>query len=310
MRIVLTLLLIFLSPVLYGKADDPQFIKNKKKMNNSDASSSDKQASPPKTGNFALSPSQQPGSFVSFGQYVIGKNQTQFAFVPFDLIGVNHYSIDINSGVNYGLTDSFSVLYSAPIAVRHKDGQSYSSGFEDMSLQCEYAFYASETAIDSKQATLVANATFPNGSTKKDPILGLGSMSYFLGATYTQMYVDWFWFTSHGAFLTTKHHGIKYGDNFLYQLGIGKNICSTSNKFEFILDWLIELDGQYSPKDKFNGLRDPNSGGNLVYLTPSLWFSTPRTIWQFGIGRVISQHLFGNQKKEKYLLIASFTWTF
>ncbi|OJW51279.1 MAG: hypothetical protein BGO67_12485 [Alphaproteobacteria bacterium 41-28] len=208
----------------------------------------------------------------------------------------------------YGVTDNVSVFFNVPIAASYKEGKSRSSGLEDIFLQLEYAFYTNKTSKLIDQATLVANATFPTGSTKKQPPTGFGSSSFFLGGTFCRMYTDWFGFTSYGVVLTTPRDSTKFGNEFLYQAGFGRNILYINS--ELIFAWMIEADGLYSEKNKIKGITDPNSGGNIVYVTPSLWISSKKIIAQLGFGLPATQHLFGNQKRNNYLLVANFGWTF
>ena len=73
---------------------------------------------------------------------------------------------------------------------------------------------------------------------------------------------------------------------------------------------MVELDGEYDKRNKMQGKIDPNSGGNRVLLTPSLWASTEHWLIQFGIGFPLTQHLFGEQHKYHYSLIANIGYTF
>lgn len=262
---------------------------------------------PPHVGNFALPSSQQPGVLMSFGENIIDKNQLQLLLFADDIIGSDKHNMDAIPNLLYGLTDNFSLNINIPIAVSFKNGNNHSSGLEDMFFQPEYAFYVQQTSKFVDQATIVGNITFPTGSNQKQPNTGFGSISYFLGATFNRTYSDWIYFTSHGVVLTTSDDSIKFGDQFLYQFGIGRNIAY--NPLSWIFSWLLEANGQYNQKDKIDGVINPNSGGNTILLTPSLWFSTPKLAFQLGVGFPIAQHLFGDQIKTNYLLAGNFGWT-
>ncbi|MFI4938511.1 MAG: hypothetical protein ACHQJ6_08410 [Candidatus Berkiellales bacterium] len=262
---------------------------------------------PPRIGNFALPTSQQPGAFISFGGNIIDKNQTQLFLFADDYFGVKRHSVDLIPSVLYGIADNFSIFLNMPIAASFKADDNRSSGLEDAFVQFEYAYHNGKTKSFEDQATLVVNMTFPTGSSNKIPPTGFGSPSFFLGATYNLMYVDWFWFTSHGVVLATNHHDTKFGDQFLYELGFGRNICDIDSKWIFA--WMLEVDGTYSGKNTLHGSIDPNSGGNVIYITPSLWISSKKLIFQIGAGWAATEHLFGNQKKENYLLAANVGWT-
>lgn len=268
----------------------------------------DKKVEPPKIGNFSLGTSQQPGPLVSIGQNIIDKDQLQFFLFADDFIGIKKYNVDLVPSLLYGITDNFSVYFNYPIALSYKEGDYHSSGPEDMFVQFEYAFYNASNADYSDQATVLANMTFPTGSPEKNPATGLGSPSFLLGGTFMRAYPYWFGFVSPGAILTTSYHGMKVGNQFLYQAGIGGNIEGVPN--ELITAWMVELDGQYSQKSRARGVSDPNSGGNVVYLTPSFWLSSQQFILQVGAGVAVAQHQNGDQKRAKYLLVANLGWTF
>lgn len=145
------------------------------------------------------------------------------------------------------------------------------------------------------------NLTLLTGSAQKQPPTGFGSPSFFIGSTLSRMYVDWFAFASPGVVLTTRHNDTKFGNQFLYQGGFGRHLIN-------IKGWMIEGDGQYSQRNKINGGIDFNSGGNVVYVTPSLWVSSKKLIVQLGVGLPVTQNLYGNQTKDSYLLVANLGW--
>lgn len=101
---------------------------------------------------------------------------------------------------------------------------------------------------------------------------------------------------------------MQLGSNYVYQAGIGRNIKSLKDKY--IFSGLIEIDGQYFEKNKIGGSYDPNSGGNLIYLTPSLWLSTNKLTVQLGVSLPIQQSWNGNQNNISYLAVGSLGWTF
>jgi hypothetical protein len=107
--------------------------------------------------------------------------------------------------------------------------------------------------------------------------------------------------------LTTADHKTKIGEQFLYQFGLGRNMCSPPG---WIYAWMVEIDGQYNKKNRFHGETDPHSGGNTIYVTPSLWVSSKDILFQFGVSFPINQNLFGKQGKFDYALNFNFAWSF
>jgi hypothetical protein len=265
----------------------------------------DEEPAPPQIGNFSVSSSQQPGPLVSFGENILKKNETRLFLFADDYVGVNEHQIDVIPSVMHGITDNFTLGLNVPYAASYQLGSQKSTGFEDASVQLEYAFYNKSTTRYVDQATVVINAAAPTGSIYKSPPTGSGSPSLFLGATYNRTYVDWFVFGSPGATFTTAKNGTKFGNSYLYQLGFGRNIASAKG---WVFAWMNEFDGTYSQKNRVFGLINPNSGGNIIYMTPSLWISTESFVFQLGAGFPVTQHLFGNQPRETGLFVANAGW--
>ncbi|MBS0636408.1 MAG: hypothetical protein JSS12_02760 [Verrucomicrobia bacterium] len=254
-------------------------------------------------GNLALPPSRQPGPLIGFGDNIIDEGEVVASVMVDRYSGNKNYSTDINPNVVYGISSDMSLYLSTAYAPRNKDRSQHSSGMEDSIAQLEYAYYSSAGPHFLDQATFVANVGIPTGSSSKTPSTGLGSTSFFLGATYNSTQTEWLYFTSQGVTVTTSRHHKKSGNQFLYQFGFGHNIPSPT---DWIFAWMIEFDGQYSAKNSVRGHSDPNSGGNTIFMTPSLWISSKRSILQLGLGCPIIQHLHGHQSKKQYSVVFSF----
>ena len=266
----------------------------------------DVEEEPPKIGNFALPNPQQPGALIGFGQNILDKNQTQVFLFADDYAGINKHFIDLVPSVLYGITDNLSIFITIPYAASYKMGQQKSVGFEDAFVQLEYAFYNKSTSRFVDQATVVANITVPTGSLQKNPPTGIGSPSIFLGTTFNRTYINWFIFGSPGAIVTIPKNGTKTANSYLYQFGFGRNITDVNG---WIVAWMMEIDGTYAPQNRVKGAMDLNSGGNVIYATPSLWASTRKFIFQFGAGWAVAQHLYGNQTRETFLLATNIGWS-
>jgi hypothetical protein len=258
-------------------------------------------------GNFSLPPAQQPGPLVSFGENIIDQGVVQAFLFADAFIGKNSYATDLVPGVLYGITDRFSFFFNVPFAPRDKDRRDHSSGIEDIFGQFEYGFYQRDDTDSATQATIVAGVAFPTGSSTKNPPTGFGSTSFFVGATFNRTLIDWFFFTSPGAVLTTEKHRTQFGNQLLYQFGTGRYIPSPTG---WIFAWMVEFTGQYSWKDKIKGRTDPDSGGNVIYITPSIWISSKKIILQLGAGYPVVQNLFGHQSKKFLSLDFNFGYTF
>lgn len=244
-----------------------------------------KEDDPVSIGNLSLPTSQQPGPLFCLGQNIVDKGNFQ-SFIYTDWQnGFNKRFNEIIPQFLYGISDSLSLFVSIPIATQFKinncPNYNCSRGIEDMYVQLEYAYYTKENMQAVTQATVVANITFPTGSITKNPRLGNGSVSFLLALTASHMATDWYYFISGGAQITTTKNNIKFGNEFYYQGGIGRNIDYIPNGR--IITLLLESFGIYSQKNRAFGIINPMSGGNVFYIGPSLWISTSNFIFSTGI---------------------------
>lgn len=262
---------------------------------------------PPKVGNFSLPGSQLPSGLIGFGGNILDQKEVQFKLFADQFIGDCRYATDFIPFLIFGVTDYWSISFKAPFTPGYKNGRNHSSGLEDFAIQTEYAFWSKKTYCYVDQATVVVNVSVPTGSANLVPSTGFGAPSLFLGATYYRTMIDWIIFTSQGATLTGCENGTKFGDQFFYQGGLGRNFCSPDG---WIYAWMVEVDGQYNKKDKIFGVIDPNSGGNVIYVTPSLWVSKRHFLMQFGMSFPVNQNLFGNQRKYDFAFVFNIGWSF
>lgn len=259
-------------------------------------------------GNFALPTSQQQGPLISFGQNIVDQSDLLFYGYVDYLKGHSQQFTSLVPALLYGITDHASVFIEVPIAAQYIQDDTKSAGFGDVQVQFEQVLYDYNSLRSAAQITMVANIGLPTGSASKTPATGFGSPTFLLGCTANYTTIDWYPFVSSGVLLTTSHRGTKFGNQFLYQCGLGKNIASVTNAW--IFNCMIELDGTYRQKDRVAGKVDQNSGGNVLLLGPSLWFSTQHASVQAGISWIISQHLFGMQHKENYYAAVGLGWKF
>jgi len=268
-------------------------------------------------GNLALPTSQMPGPLFSFGQTTVDKHDLLFYCFADYLNGVNKNYSDVVLGVLYGITDEISLFINLPFAPQHQQDTMISSGVEDIYIQLEWEFICQESLTAYNDATLVGGIFFPTGEFEQQSLgaparilpISFGSPTYFLGATVKHLATKWYVYASPAALITTKHTCVntKLGNQFLYEAGIGRNI---GNPWGCIFTWVLELNGAYAMQDRIEGTIDPNSGGNIVFLGPSLFFSSERLILQAGISFPIVQQFIGQQNKNNYLFACDFFWKF
>lgn len=265
-------------------------------------------------GNFALPTALMPSPLFSLGQNIVDKGDVVGYLNPILLRGKNDKKFFYNEWYALvGLTNQLSVFILFPVPVINEEAHVRTTGFGDIIVQGEYAFYTKSDYHSVNQATAIATIYLPSGIlepvksgfSQHAPFTGLGSTAFFLGGTWSRTTYDWYSFVSGGGLITTTHHGNKIGNSALYQAGIGKNLRYYDNK---ILVGMLEFDGITFKKDRLANAIDPNSGGTIMYLGPSLYLATQNTIFQMGFQIPFYQKLNGNQAKNSFLISVSFAW--
>ncbi len=270
---------------------------------------SENASDPIKEGNFALKASQQPSSVFTFGQNVISSGDIS-VYAPFTYCkGKNNHEASIDPYAIYGLSDSMSILFTIPITIDAQSNCSMSSGIGDINVQFEgYVLeYASEYV--SNTISVVSTITLPTGSTTKNPSLGESSVTFFLGTVLSHVTTYWNYWVSPGIiFPTSQSNQTQNGKTVFYQGGIGRIFAAKPDTF--IVTGFIEFLGTYNEKNTILGTKDPNSGGNSIFIGPSFWFSTNQFIFYGGIIFPIFESLNGTQNKNSYQGNIGLGWTF
>lgn len=261
-----------------------------------------------KIGNFLLPTSQMPGPLYGFGQNIVDQHDFQIFFNLFQIGGKKVNFTDLIPGLLYGIRNDLSLYIGLPFTPLYKIDDNRSRGVEDLFAQLEYTLYGKIRSTSVTQATLIGNITLPTGSSKKNPHTGFGSPSFFLAATLSYTAHYWYIWLQGGAILTTKHHGTKFGNQFLYQSGI-EGVIATPRS-EWLIAWMVEFFGTYEQKSTICNLKNANTGGNTFYIGPSLWASSDKWLIQLGIAFPPAQHLFGVQPKIHYFLESYIAYKF
>lgn len=259
-------------------------------------------------GNLALPTSQQPGALFSFGQNTVDQGDLlTYVFID-HLKGHRKKNTEVVPAVVYGVTEKLSLFIGVPVAAKLQENNLCSSGIEDFFIQGEYIIHEKEVLTHENLVTVVGSIVFPTGSASKTPETTFGAPGVFLGVTASHLSCEWYAFASPGALFTMSHHGVKFGNQFFYEFGFGKNLAYATDKFIFM--WMVEFDGFYSQRNKICTIVDPNSGGNVFSICPSLWFSTQHLAIQCGIAFPVAQHLHGIQNKDTYFAAVNIGWKF
>jgi hypothetical protein len=260
-------------------------------------------------GNFALPSSQQPSTLYGFGQYIVDKGDLLVGMAPSILVGRRNSNLStFTPYLIYGIRDDLVILASLPVAMRWTTECFATTGLTDALLECEYLLYSYKTEADAWEVSIEGSLFLPFGSDTTIPVTGFGSPSFFAGVITRYISTEWYWYISAGGIFPTKHKQTRFGDTFLYQTGFGKNVGYEPDVWLCMV--MLEMNGIYTQKNKICGEIDPNSGGNIIALGPTVWFSTQKFIFQAGILPVVYQHWHGNQPNLTMFIDLNFEWKF
>jgi hypothetical protein len=262
-----------------------------------------------KIGNLSLPSSQQPGPLIAFGQNIVNKKDLQLFTYVDSLQGYRKSLTEFVPTLLYGIRDDLSLFIQLPVAAKFKIDNCTVTGVEELLVQFEYALYEKTQLTYTNQITLVTNITISSGSDFAGFRRAEDGTVFFLGFTTSHTGTNWYPFASLGTRITTKNSmNNKSGNQFLYDIGLSKNIKYQPDKY--IFNWMIEFTGFYEQKSKVQGIINPSSGGNSILLGPSFWFSSERFILQAGVSWVVYEKLFGKQNKNKYYIAVDCGWKF
>jgi hypothetical protein len=226
------------------------------------------------------------------------------------------YSIDsiLSQSINlaYGLTDDLDLLAVFPFQSFHKlnstlDGRRFEDGDDagigDFMFLAKYRFYKSP----SRAAALILGIEIPSGNNSQDgnnsSQIGSGSWDPIMGLAFSQAFKSFNFDTSLLYLLSTPgSNDITVGDNISFNAGLSKKILSNKILGQDI-DWTLitEMNGQWREKVSFDGKKDPNQGGLIIYATGGLRFTLNEKLSNsFYLSLPLLQDLSGNQSDVSY----------
>lgn len=224
-------------------------------------------------------------NFTNFGEFNSSKLNS------LNLKGVHAHSIDtallLNTNMSYGFTDDLSLILVVPFYFGYdmlstdmgntiNDGDSI--GFGDISLLAKYRFFNSDEHGFALAA--LAGIKMPTGDTNQknehgyllgsDDQPGSGSWDPIMGLALSKR-LGKFNLDSNVFYLLSMQGKQKtiVGDKTFLNFGLSRQIerISTEN---FKWTAVFEVNGQWQEKVESLGIKDPNHGGLVIYLSPGL----------------------------------------
>lgn len=224
-------------------------------------------------------------NFTNFGEFNNRKLNS------LNIRGEHAHSIDtallLNANLTYGITDDLDLILVIPYYFGYdmlstdmgntiNDGDSI--GFGDISLLAKYRFLNSEEHGFAMAA--LAGIKMPTGDTNQkneygyflgsddqpgsgswDPIMGL-ALSKRLGKINLDTNVLYILSTEGKQDTIT-------GDQVFFNMGLSRKLDAISTK-NFKWTAVLETNGQWQEKVESLGIKDPNHGGLVIYLSPGI----------------------------------------
>lgn len=252
-----------------------------------------------------------------------------------------------SAGLSYGVTDDFTVGIRVPFIYRngirepahgHHDEEEEDhhdeaveiedigdvEGIGDTTLFGQYRFFNQ----NDFNASVILGVKMPTGKTSRKSadgteILetefqpGSGSWDGVFGLAVTQQ-LEAFSFDSSVLYnvSTEGAQDTDLGDVFSYNFAasyalIGTHSMSAMQQSDFGVDVVLEVNGEWRDYEEARGVRDSNSGGNIVYLSPGIRFKAKNLVnagISFGVPFI--QDTNGNQTEPDYRIIGNIGFSF
>lgn len=208
-------------------------------------------------------------------------------------------SFDLHEEIIYGLREDLSLTARFPFILEKKELDSTSSGFGDLALRAKYRFYKKDYFGAQDKAAFIGGVKFPTGDEDKNPSLGTGSFDYLLGLTAGHESLKWYYFGTVRYRINNENGSNEKGDKFLYDIAFGLRPV-LKEYYEPDLVLLLELSGEHRNKDIISGVKNIDSGGDILYLGPTFLWSYRNWMIKGGIQLPIYQNLNGDQEDEDF----------
>lgn len=208
----------------------------------------------------------------------------------------------LHQEIIYGLTEDLALTLALPFILNRKlDANGIgtsSSGIGDTSLRVKYRFWRRDRLGVQDSAAFIVSIKFPSGNTDKSPRLGTGSTDFLFGAAAARESLLWYYFADVRYRVNTRGNAnLKIGDRFFADGAIGIRLWPAEYlKPDLVV--LAELNWETFLRDKLDGLGVKESGGNLLFISPSFFFTYRNWAVKGGVQIPLYQSFDGNQPEE------------
>lgn len=177
----------------------------------------------------------------------------------------------------YNFTDRLQVAAIVPFlnATASSRAQSASNfGLGDLRFYAKYVWYQSDGRNKTFRIASRADVKLPTGEQNKAPALGTGSTDVAFSSVAGWIEDRVGLYLEGGYSLNTSSGAVNYGNSVFYNLAVGYRLLPAV--YETYpspqLNGFLELNGTTTARNTVGSVRDANSGGTTLFLSPGLQY--------------------------------------
>jgi hypothetical protein len=196
------------------------------------------------------------------------------------------------------------------------------SGLGDIMTVGRYEIFARNSPGQTSRGAVFAGLKWPSGRSAESDALGvlpspvqLGSGSYdpIFGTVWTGQWLVFQVDADLSYRRNTKANDFKFGDVLEQNISLQYRLWPRILEAEGLPSYLygvLEANNVYQAKDEADGVKDGDSGGYQLFLTPGLQWVAKRTVFELAAQFPAAQSLNGAALKTDYRLIGSVRFWF
>jgi hypothetical protein len=201
---------------------------------------------------------------------------------------------------SYGITDRLTFVPTIPIVSKKPvNNKGDKTGLGNISLQFNYLLYEHEELDDARYRFMItAGAGFPTTTINEVTLFSLKGYNTMIAAMQDFMSKEWFAYADFGTIIVGKNGNNKTGNFLIYDMGLGRILCINDHYITF----MAEFFGVYMKPDRINGIIHPITGGNAIFVGPTLHYFFKDRFLHAGILAKIATQARSTEKQSSYLI--------
>lgn len=174
-------------------------------------------------------------------------------------------------------------------------------GLDKVHLLGRFRIYKNYKHAKRYQIVVIPGIFFPTASGKLTPqenipLIASKSVDFLLGIAGAFETLKWYHFAGFNYKINTQAKKLRQGNVFLYSYAIGyRPVPPEASKPDWVFLW--EIDGILKEKDHYHGVKNNNSGSNIIFTGPALFCSLDNVMLKADIQFPAFQHLNGKQER-------------